>query len=160
MSASKAPSMTALTASQAKIEESLTNWRSIIPLKTNRSQVEHLLGSNNSGYLGIYRVEDGKLSIEYSSGSCGSDRKGGWNVPKDVVISIMFSPTTKPRLSDLNVNRKRLRKVVDRHVGGIIYYIDDENGIVYEIQDGRVETIEYGPPKKYKDLACPEVQGA
>ncbi|HEX5886594.1 MAG TPA: hypothetical protein VFY67_18775, partial [Pyrinomonadaceae bacterium] len=85
---------------------------------------------------------------------CRPDRKGGWNVPKNVVVSVHFYPKHKRRLSDLKVDRRKLRKVVDRHVGGITYYINDDDGVVYEIQEGKVESIEYGPPKKYDHLYC------
>lgn len=129
-------------------------WRKFVPLETTRVEVENLLGRTEVGYLAIYKLKEGNLSIEYSSGPCRPDRKGGWNVPENVVVNMFFSPRKKRRLSDLKVEPRKLRKVVDRHVGGIIYYINDEAGVVYEIQEGKVESLEYGPPKKYDHLHC------
>lgn len=132
------------------------NWRSIVPSKTSRTDVENILGHTETEYFAVYKIDEGNLFIEYSSGPCRPDRKGGWNLPKDVVVMVRFYPRIKPRLSDLKLNRKKLRKVVDRHVGGIVYYIDDDSGVVYEIQEGRVDAIEYGPARKYQYLACPD----
>ncbi len=130
------------------------DWRSIVPLKTTRSEVEALLGQNDSDYMAIYNLNDGNLSVEYSSGPCRPDRKGGWNVAENVVVSLYFSPKVKRRWSDLKLDRKKLRKVVDTHVGGVIYYINDEDGVVYEIQSGKVDSVEYGASKKHAHLRC------
>jgi len=134
----------------------IQNWRSIVPLKTTRAEVEAILGSGDDDYLAIYKLKEGNLSIEYSSGPCRADRKGGWNVPDGIVITVFFSPKEKRSLSDLRVDRRKLRKVVDRHVIGIIYYVDDKHGITYSIEDGKVEYIEYGPTKKQQKVACPK----
>lgn len=129
-------------------------WRTIVPLETTRTEVELILGHTDTEYFAVYKTNEGNLFIEYSSGPCRPDSKGGWNVRENVVVSIAFYPKSKPRLSDLKLNRKKLRKVVDRHVGGIVYYINDEDGVVYEVQEGRVDSIEYGPAKKYHHLKC------
>jgi hypothetical protein len=130
------------------------DWRAIVPAETTRTEVELILGQTDTAYFAEYKLKDGSLFIEYSSGPCRPERKGGWNFPTNVVVSMTFYPAVKPRFSELTVDRKKLRKVVDRHVGGVIYYINDQDGVVYEIQDGRVDWIEYGPAKKYDHLEC------
>lgn len=60
----------------------------------------------------------------------------------------------KQRETDLKLNRKKFRKVIDTHTHGIIYYINDEDGITYEIQQGKVDGVEYYPPKRYDHLYC------
>jgi hypothetical protein len=140
----------------ALISPGIQNWRSIVPLKTTRAEVEAILGPGDDEYLAIYKLKEGNLSIQYSTGPCTADRKGGWDVPDGIVITVFFSPNEKPRLSDLKVDRRKLRKVVDRHVIGIIYYVDDKHGITYSIEDGKVDYIEYGPTKKQRNLACPK----
>ena len=134
------------------------DWRSIVPAKTTRTEVERILGHVDTDYFARYQLPDGNLFIEYSSGPCRPGRKGGWNFPVNVVVSITFYPKVKPRLSDLKLNRKKLRRVADPHVGGIIYYLNDEDGIVYEIQEGRVDSIEYGPAKEYDYLQCDKLE--
>jgi len=129
-------------------------WRKIVPLKSTRADVERLLGPQERSYGVVYELGDGVLSIEYSSGPCRKDRKGGWNVPEDVVISFSFSATHKPRFSSLKLNRSRFRRVVDRHTGGVINYINARDGIMYEVQGGIVQSVEYYPPKRYDYLHC------
>ena len=68
------------------------DWRQIAPLKTTRMEVERLLGPSKEVYVAEYRLEEESLFIEYASGPCRPDRKGGWNVAKDVVISMRLSP--------------------------------------------------------------------
>ena len=132
------------------------DWRSIVPAETTRSEVERILGQTDTAYFADYKLSDGHLFIEHSSGPCRPDRKGGWNLAGNVVVSVAFYPAVKPRFSELKVNRKKLRKVRDRHVRGIVYYINDDEDVVYEIQGGRVDYIDYGPAKKYEQLKCPE----
>ncbi len=129
-------------------------WRKIVPLKSTRTDVERLLGPAEQPYGVDYELKDGVLSIVYSTGPCRKERRGGWNVPEGVVISFSFSAKRKQHEVDLKLNRKKFRKVIDTHTGGITYYINDEDGITYEIQQGRVDGVEYYPPKKYDHLYC------
>jgi hypothetical protein len=129
----------------------------IVPLKSTRAEVERLLGSTKGSYGVTYQLKEGSLSIEYSSGPCKRGREGGWNVPENVVVSFSFSPRHKKRVADLKLDPKQFRKVIDQHVLGVIYYINDEDGITYEIQQGKVDSVEYGPPKKYDHLYCGDI---
>jgi len=130
------------------------DWRQIKPLRSTRVDVERLLGTSSEPYSASYELEEGNLFIEYSSGPCTPLRKGGWNVPKDVVVQMSFSPNVKKRVSSLRLDPKRFRKVVDDHVGGVIYYINDDLGLTYEVQGGKVDEIYYHLGKKYKHLNC------
>ena len=132
------------------------DWRTIVPAQSTRADVERILGHADTAYFARYKLSEGSLFIEYSSGPCRPDRKGGWNLAENVVVSVVYSPVVKPRLSELKVNRKKLRRVRDPHVGEIVYYINDAEDVVYEIQDGRVWSIEYGPAKQYEHLKCPD----
>lgn len=125
-----------------------------MPLKSTRADVERLLGPNKESYGVVYELTDGVISIEYSSGPCRKERRGGWNVSEGLVISFRFSAKNKPRETDLKLDRKKFRKVIDTHTGGITYYINDRDGVMYEIQQRRVQGVEYFPPKKYDYLQC------
>ena len=129
-------------------------WRKIVPLKSTRADVERLLGPAEQPYAVDYELKDGVLSIVYSTGPCRKDRRGGWNVLEGVVISYSFSAKRKQCEVDLKLTRKKFRRVIDTHTGGITYYINEDDGITYEIQQGRVEGVEYYPPKKYDYLYC------
>ena len=130
------------------------DWRQIVPLKSTRAEVERLLGLTKEPYFAVYHLKEGTLDIEYSSGPCTPERKGGWNVPKDVVITLNFSPTRKTRIADLKLDPKKFKRVVDEHVIGISYYINDEDGITYQVQSGKIDFVEYHPAKKDDDLYC------
>src|SRR5215475_646532 len=73
------------------------NWRQLMPLHSTRAEVEHLLGVTHQAYSAQYQLKDGSLFIEYSSGPCRKEREGGYNVPIDVVIRLIFTPTVSPR---------------------------------------------------------------
>ena len=132
------------------------DWHQIQPLRSTRVDVERLLGKSSEGYSANYELEEGHLFIEYSSGPCTPERKGGWNVRKDVVVQMSFSPRLKKRVSALKLDRKRFRKVIDEHVGGVIYYINDDLGLTFEVQGGKVDAIYYEPGKKDEHLHCGE----
>ena len=68
------------------------DWRRLIPLQSTRADVERLLGPGKEAYFAIYQLKEGSLFIEYSSGPCRPERKGGWNVSENVVVSVSFSP--------------------------------------------------------------------
>src|SRR5215213_4101128 len=130
------------------------DWRKIAPLKSTRAEVEALLGPAEGAFSAIYQLEAGSLFIEYSSGPCRPERKGGWNVPENVVVSVSFSPKHKVRIANVKLDPKKFRKVIGQHVGGVIHYINDEEGITYAVQGGKVDAIEYGPAERYQHLYC------
>lgn len=123
-------------------------------LISTRPEVEALLGRTEGAYSAIYQLKEGSLFIEYSSGPCRPERRGGWNVPENVVVSMSFSPKHKRRIASLKLDPKKFRKEIGQHVGGVTYYINDEEGITYEVQSGKVDIIEYGPGKRYDHLYC------
>ena len=130
------------------------DWRQIVPLKTTRAEVERLLGSATGAYFAEYDLKQGSLFIEFSSGPCKPERKGGWNVPRDVVIMVHFTPKHSTRIADLKLDPKKFRKIVDEHVIGALYYVNDEEGITYAVQSGKIDFIEYHPAKRDEHLYC------
>lgn len=134
-------------------------WRGIIPLKSSRADVERLFGHVEGGYGVTYALTDGNLFVEYSSGPCKDGRKEGWNVPEDTVISFSFSPTIKQRVEDLKVEQRRFKKVKDGHIDWGYYLVNENDGIMYDVQDGMVENVEYYPPPKYNNLRCTNIVG-
>ena len=129
-------------------------WRRIVPLKSTRTDVEQLLGPSKEVYFADYKLKDGNLFIEYSSGPCRPDRKGGWNVPENTVVLLSFTPRIKKSIKSLKLDPQKFRKVVGTHVGGVIYYINDEDGISYEVQEGKIDSVEYAPRKRDNHLYC------
>ena len=101
-----------------------------------------------------YQLKEGSLFIEYSSGPVGRNAKEAGTYQKTLLLALAFSPKHKRRIASLKLDPKKFRKVVDQHLGGVIYYINDDEGITYEVQSGKVDAIEYGPAKKHDHLYC------
>jgi len=130
-------------------------WRKLVPLKSTRADVEKLLGPAGGSYGLVYELEDGNLAIEYSTGPCRPDRRGGWNVDENIVVSLHFSPKVKQRVVDLKIDRRKFKEEIDQHSNGFVrYYINNKDGIMYEVQQGEVGYVEYYPPSKYNHLQC------
>lgn len=130
------------------------DWKKLELLKSTRAHVEAVLGHAPGDYFAQYGLKEGSLFIQYSSGPCRSDRKGGWDVPENVVVNIRFVPRQKRKVAELKLESKKFRKVVDQHVIGVIYYINYESGVTYEVQGGKVDAVGYDPPKRYDHLYC------
>ena len=130
------------------------DWRQIVPLKSTRTDVERLLGPKKGAYFAVYDFKEGVLDIEYSTGPCQTDRNGGWNVAEGVVITLNFSPRRKNRIADLKLDPRKFRMVVNEHVVGVLYYVNDEAGITYEVQSGKIDWVEYGPRQRDEHLYC------
>jgi hypothetical protein len=137
-----------------KVTTNPKDWRQIVPLKTTRTEVERLLGPTKEAYFAEYQLEEGFLFIEYSSGPCRPDRKGGWNVPENIVVSMSLTPKHPKKLHELKLDVTKYRKARGGDTPSVTYYINDEDGIVYAIQMGKVDYVEYSPGKKYDYLQC------
>ena len=140
----------------ADLSVSAQDWRRITPLKTVRTEVESLFGRGDGSYDATYSLQDGVLFVEYSSGQCTTDRKGGWNVPEGTVVSMRFVPKSKKRFASLKLDLSKFRKVVGKHVARVTYYTNEEDGITYEVQGNRVDAIEYLPGRRFVSLKCPK----
>jgi len=132
------------------------DWRTITPLKSTRTEVESLFGPGNDRYLANYSLRDGTLSVEYSSGPCRSERKGGWNVPEGTVVSVRFEPKSKKKFASLKLEFTKFKKVEGGDVVGVVNYTNEEQGVTYEVHRGKVDAIEYLPDKRYDSLKCAE----
>lgn len=127
-------------------------WRGITPLKSTRVDVERLFGrSAHDGYGVSYPIGDEVATFEYSSGGC-SDKGRVYDVPPYTVLRIRVSSGHKPRFSDLKIDLKKFRKVDDSELPDVLYYINDEDGVTYEVQGGLVMTTEYWPAAKDRNL--------
>lgn len=80
--------------------QSITNdWRGLIPLKSTRADVETLLGKPKVGRTDIYETAEEVVTLWYSRGTCKQIKASVWNVPKDTILGILFSPKKSLPLS-------------------------------------------------------------
>ncbi|MGH9904405.1 MAG: hypothetical protein ACRD8U_02345 [Pyrinomonadaceae bacterium] len=136
------------------------DWRGIVPLHSTRADVERLLGpsAKPEAYAEVYELGNEAVFIQYSSGPCRKERKGGYNVPTGTVIQLRVSSSEKPRFSDLRIDESKYEKTVDSELPGVLHYTNKEDGIAYEVQNGKVTSTNYFPAAKDHHLSCPVVK--
>lgn len=136
---------------------SLAGWRGIVPLHSKRADVERLLGPETNWCKCGYYLDDVNLTFVYSSGNCKSGGSGGWDVPPDTVLRIIVYPKPHPQLSDLHIDMSRFSKRHDGHLESIVSYVNDEEGLIIEVDEDTdsVNGFYYVPAKKDKLLRCP-----
>jgi len=124
------------------------NWI-LKPLETTKDEVEKLLNMTvEDNHVQTYKLKDGNLSVVYSLGLCTEEYKNHWNVPEWTVTQYTFYPTVKFNVKRLKLDPKKYRKTKDAHIKIVSYYVNDEEGIVYELQWNLVHSVTYSPPAK------------
>jgi hypothetical protein len=119
-------------------------WRGIVPLKSTRADVEKLLGKPND--LRRYQFENERAYINYSSG-CARIDDCLCLVPKDIVIYIFVTLESDLKFSNLKIDRTKYHKTKSTHLPGIVTYANDDEGIIYTVddEDDEVMDITYLP---------------
>jgi hypothetical protein len=137
-------------------------WRRIVPAQSKRADVLRRLGKPASGSTSYssYEFEDEYARIFYADGKrCAAG--GGWNVPAGTVLSIVVTPRTELRVSDLRLDLSKLEKEAAGDTPSHANYEDAAAGVTYEVFDkpgadyGRVLSITHSPAARYKRLRCP-----
>src|SRR5678815_4602228 len=106
-------------------------WHGVVPLRSTRADVTRLLGPPNVDGR-YYEIDNYIVHIDYSDGPCEKG-KLGWNVPRDTVVSISLSPNHDLKFSDLQIDKKKLKKSNDGELPGIVYYTNDAEGITVSV---------------------------
>jgi hypothetical protein len=134
-------------------------WRGIIPLHSTRADVRRLLGRpiiGEAGAIELYEREDGRVNVRYARRPCEQGLPadwGNWKVPRDTVVNISITLHNPILLSDLKVRNINGHKwYTDKF--GATYYHDRMRGIEYQVQEGMVTAISYGPSARDTHLLC------
>lgn len=137
-------------------------WRGILPLHSTRADVERLLGPPaelSNEYTSVYHLENEVVMFNYEGDrSCKSP--GGWQVPRGTVVSIIVTPKTKLRFSDLQVDESRYKKTSGGHRSEDIIYTDNERGENITVYQGDVTNISYSPTVGDSHLHCQDTRAA
>ena len=138
------------------------NWNKLVPLESNRTEVEKILGKPEVYFAtsGVYITEIGKFYVNYSKGGCHKDFVGWqWNVPAGKLTLLTFFPNKseplKSYIADLKGVEKKPSPVRDNR---FLYFSPDES-LFYEtieLKAGKefVNTIGLGPGKNKQNLLC------
>ena len=135
-------------------------WRSIVPLKSTRADVEKLLGIASKQCRCAYYSEEINVFVVYAEGDCRSGGTAGWNVPPDTVIRFDVVPGKERNLSKLGINLEKYTKMDDPEVKNAVYYFNEVDGITIAMNKVTNEVLEihFGPTaeqKKDSRLRCP-----
>ena len=137
------------TLSQAK------EWRGIVPLRSTRDDVIRLLGPtrDTNDLRSIYHLEKEEVYIVFSSKNfCDADTK---KVPLGTVLLIQITPSTKPPLTDFQVDKKKFRRFDPSSQSTEFQgYIDDDEGLMIRGHKELVDKVFYMASAKDRDL-CP-----
>ena len=134
-------------------------WRGIIPLHSTRTEVRKLLGKpiiGGDGSLDLYDLKEGRVHVMYARQPCEVGLPadwGNWRVPRDTVINISVQLHEEIPLKRLRIrNIRRFKWYTDD--SGATYYHDRTRGLEYQVQEGMVTAITYGPTARDRVLQC------
>lgn len=133
------------------------DWRGIVPLHSTREDVEKLLGSpppppadgtriyTLNKARSIYFLDEGEVYIVYAHQDIPDAVDCLGKVPEGTVLLIQITPKKEVRLTDLQLDKKRLRKFDPSEPKNIGYeaYLDAEEGLLVRAYKGRVDEICY-----------------
>jgi hypothetical protein len=134
-------------------------WRGIVPLHSTRADVRKLLGKpivGGDGSLDLYDLKEGRVHVMYAREPCEVGLPadwGNWRVPRDTVVNISVQLHQEIPLKRLRIrNIKRYKWYTDD--SGATYYHDPVRGLEYQVQNGMVTAITYGPAARDQGLQC------
>lgn len=129
-------------------------WRGIVPLKSQRSDVERLLGPPSGECKCFYDAGNETVKIRYAQAPCVDIYLPGWNVPTDTVLTISVSSENPKKFSDLKLTTSDFQKAGDDTFR--TYYSNRAEGVEYTVtSEGFADSIAYIPSNKDSHLRCP-----
>ena len=142
------------------LQQSAEGYKGMVPLITQRSEAEKLLGSPNHPCENFcfYEVGDDRIFVRYASEPCS--KENNWTVPSGTVIELSVYPGDDPKFSSLKLDRRHFKKTDDPELHGYSWYEDEKAGVTYCVsQKGRVTGIHwYGAAERDQKLRCPTKQ--
>jgi hypothetical protein len=134
-------------------------WHGIVPLHSTREQVRKLLGKpiiGGEGSIDLYDLREGRVHVMYARQPCEEGLPadwGNWRVPRDTVVNISIHLHEEIPLKRLQIRNIEKYKWYTGD-SGATYYRDRIRGLEYQVQDGMVTAITYGPNARDRKLRC------
>ena len=138
-------------------------WSKFVPLKTQRAEIEKLLGPPDKYFAtyGTYDTKEGSFSVWYSDGKCLSNRAGlQYNIPAGLLTRIYFRSNKSLSMRDYAQTPDRFVVAIDHgSKSGRFFYVSEDNSKVFEIipeTDGteKVYGIWIQPDKNGEQFLC------
>ncbi len=76
------------------------NTLGVVPLHSTRKDVERLYGVSTDSCRCNFAASQGAIHVEFASAPCVGPTYG-WNVPKDTVLKVTFTPKTPLRYPEM-----------------------------------------------------------
>ncbi len=134
-------------------------WRGIVPLRSKRADVRRVLGKpmiGADGAIELYEKKEGHIQVRYARKPCEQGLPadwGNWKVSRDTVVNISITLHEEIPVANLKIRNIEKYKWYTGD-SGATYYHDKRRGIEYQVQDGMVTAIAYGPTTRDRSLRC------
>lgn len=135
------------------------SWRGIRPLRSRRAAVRQMLGKpliGGDGSIDLYVLKEGRVHVMYVRRPCEQELPadwGNWKVARDTVVNISVTLSEQIPVKALRIrNFERLKWYTGE--SGATYYHDKRRGIEYQVQNGIITAITYGPAAGDQKLRC------
>jgi hypothetical protein len=131
-------------------------WKNITPLKSNRTDVEKILGlptdkDKYGRYELTYSVPEGRIDVTYAPERCGGEIRG-WNVGRDTVLTFTLFPSDGRMIDYRKFNEQGLIQVITDTL--VKYYIDPEKGVTHVFTYEELARITVTPKVSDNHLRC------
>ena len=134
-------------------------WRGIVPLRSKRADVRRVLGKpmiGAEGAIELYEKKEGRVQVRYARKPCEQGLPadwGNWKVARDTVVNISITLHEEIPVANLKIRKIEKYKWYTGD-SGATYYRDERRGVEYQVQDGMVTAIAYGPATRDRALGC------
>ncbi|MCM3869745.1 MAG: hypothetical protein ND895_03455 [Pyrinomonadaceae bacterium] len=134
-------------------------WRGIVPLRSKRADVRRVLGKpiiGTEGAIELYEKQEGRVQVMYARKPCEQGLPadwGNWKVSPDTVVNISITLHEEIPVANLKIRNIEKYKWYTGD-SGATYYRDERRGVEYQVQDGMVTAIAYGPTTRDRALRC------
>lgn len=135
-------------------------WQGIVPLRSNRADVEQLLGPAKSshGKVYIYGFAENRVDVSYSADPCKSGAANPRGTPDDVVLNVTVSPRKIVLVQSLNLDKAKYKRIQRAHPEIWVDYLNSAEGIaVNAVLNGdseEVKSIVYEATARDRELRC------
>lgn len=134
-------------------------WQGIVPLRSDRADVERLLGPPSGSLGDIYRYDthENRVDISYSSDPCKVGGTTSRATAADVVSKITVSPKSTLLVRTLGLD-KNYTRIQNDHPESWVHYLNSGDGITVDaiLNNGceEVLSIIYQPTPRDRELRC------
>jgi len=144
------------TSQQLSASTAPNAWKTLVPLRSTRADVEKMLGAATevNGHRYIYNLKSESVWFTYAKGECNP--QDGWSVPAGTILEINLTPKTTVLASDAGFDLSKFvpAKTDDAELA---IYTNADTGVTIRTKGSSkaVVGIRYGASSADATRACP-----